>query len=54
MEADKHVYCWSMEGDFINWNNERLMHLELEDNIIDIVTEWRLINMFAVAVWRVE
>jgi hypothetical protein len=50
MEADKRVYCDSTEGDFINWDNERLMHLELDANDTDLVTEWRLIIVYTVAV----
>ncbi len=37
----------------MNWVNERLMHLEFEANETDIETEWRLINVYTVAVRRV-
>jgi hypothetical protein len=32
MEPDKHVYRGSTFADFINWDNERLMHMKLEAN----------------------
>jgi hypothetical protein len=50
MEADKRVYFGSTYADFINWVNERLMHLKLEANDTDIVAEWRLIKIYTVAV----
>jgi hypothetical protein len=33
----------------MNWD-EKLMHLELEANDTDIVAEWRLINVYTMAV----
>jgi hypothetical protein len=50
MEADKRVYCGSPYADFKNWDNERLMQLELEAYDTDIAAEWRLIKIYTVAV----
>jgi len=48
----KNVYtvACSTYADFKNWDNERLMHLELEANDTDVVAERRLINMYTVTV----
>jgi hypothetical protein len=52
MELDTLVNCGSSYADFINRDNERLVHLELKANDTDIVAEWRLIKIYTVQYLR--